>query len=189
MIARGCSLRSCSLFRQYMPTAAGTFPRLKPRMPQNGYLQADNHSSPSDSPKSDLPAVTVPRIVRESKSQPGTPTERDRVLHEHRQLQPQTSFQYSISRRLSILEIDDDLEAAREQRILEHDLSGKLTDEELFGLGSSQAWKGAGWKSAQRVRDLSPVSRISTHFNKQNFNPQHAFFSLIWSQLTYAWQL
>ncbi|KAK9817469.1 hypothetical protein WJX74_008566 [Apatococcus lobatus] len=122
-------------------------------MPQNGFLGADHSPTTPLLPKGDLPAVAVPRIARESISQPGTPTERDRVLNEHRQLHPQSSFQYSISRRLSILETDDDLEAAREQRILDHDLSGKLTDEELFGLGSSQAWKGkgTGWKNAQHV--------------------------------------
>ena len=132
-----------------MPVAYRPHQPVKPRMPQNG-LEADHPSTPL-LPKRDLPAVSVPRIARESTSQPGTPTERDRVLNERRQLQPQTSFQYSISRRLSILEADDDLEAAREQRILEHDLSGNLTDEELFGLGSSQAWKGTRWRNAQHV--------------------------------------
>ena len=144
-----------------MPAARRPHQPVKPRMPQTAYSAADQSPATPLLPKSDLPAVSVPRVVRESTSQPGTPTERDRVLNEHRQLHPQSSFQYSISRRLSILERDDDLEAAREQRILDHDLSGNLTDEELFGLGSSQAWKGTGWKNAQHVSIQSLSSFIS----------------------------
>ncbi|KAK9858856.1 hypothetical protein WJX84_001845 [Apatococcus fuscideae] len=82
-----------------MPAVCRPYQPVKPRMPQNGFLGADHSPTTPLLPKGDLPAVAVPRIARESISQPGTPTERDRVLNEHRQLHPQSSFQYSISRR------------------------------------------------------------------------------------------